>query len=80
MQDIKKKIFQLNPNKEPLTPELLKKFPGFENFSEEQLQERVFTIETLCELGYEFFQQMQTQQGKKTGIEITPNFITKQAA
>ncbi|MFZ5553574.1 MAG: hypothetical protein ACOZCO_10685 [Bacteroidota bacterium] len=48
--------------------------------SEEELQERVFTIQTLCELGYEFLQQIQSQEGKKTGIEITPNFNTKQAA
>ena len=80
MQDLENKIRQLNPNKEPLTPELLKKFPGFENFTEEQLQERVFTIHTLCELGYEFLQQMQSHEGKKECIEITPNFSTKQAA
>lgn len=80
MQDTENKIRQLNSKKEALTVETLKKFPGFENMSEEELQEKVFNIHTLCELGYEFLQQLQSQQGKKMGIEITPNFNIKQAA
>jgi hypothetical protein len=65
-----KKLRQVNPNKEPLTPELLKKFSGFENLSEEKLQEFVFSIQTLCELGYELFQQIQSQVSKKSGAAI----------
>lgn len=80
MEDIFKKLRQVNPNKEPLTPELLKNFSGFENLSEERLQELVFSIQTLCELSYELFQQIQSQEGKKIGNEITPNFNSKQAA
>jgi len=29
---------------------------------------------------YEFFQQIQSQEGKKSGIEISPNFNIKQVA
>jgi hypothetical protein len=80
MEDFFKKLRQTYPNKEPLTPELLKKFSGFENLSEENLQELVFSIQTLCELGYELFQKIQSQEGKKRGVEISPNFNTKQVA
>jgi hypothetical protein len=75
-----KKLLSLNPNRVPLTIEKLKTISGFENLTDEELSERLFSIKTLCALMYEFLQQLQSQEGKKRGIEITPNFNTKQAA
>jgi hypothetical protein len=40
----------INPKREPLTPEILKRFPGYEDLSEEQLIEQCESIRTFARL------------------------------
>lgn len=80
MQELKEKIKLFNSNNSPLTIEDLKSISDFENYTEENLQEALFSINTFCELLNEIFIQIQSQEGKKSGIEITPNLEEKQAA
>ncbi len=75
-----KKLTSLNPTKEPLTKEKLIQLSGCENLSEKEQEEILHTIHNLSEIMYEFLQQIQSQEGKKRGIEISPNFNIKQVA
>lgn len=80
MQNLEEKIKLFNSNNSPLTKEELKSISGFENYSEENLQEALFSINTFCELLNEILIQIQPQEGKKSGIEITLNLEEKQVA
>lgn len=80
MQELKEQVKLFNSKKSPLTIEGLKSISGFENYTEENLQEALFSINTFCELLNEIFIQIQSQEGKKRGIEITPNLEEKQVA
>jgi hypothetical protein len=44
------RITLINPKPEPLTPEILKRFPGYEDLSEEQLIEQCEAIKTFARL------------------------------
>lgn len=44
----------VNPKKEPLTVEKLKTFEGFENTTEEEALEIIYTIDTLCRIVEEY--------------------------
>jgi hypothetical protein len=75
-----KKLTSLNPTKEPLTKEKLIQLSGCENLSEKEQEDILLSIQILSEIMFEFFQQIQSQEGKKSGIEISPNFNIKQVA
>jgi hypothetical protein len=48
------KIKCLNPNREELTPEKLKELLGHSNYTDEQLQEFVFTIKVFASIIMEY--------------------------
>ena len=43
---------KINPEEKPLTPELLKTFPGCEDYTEQQAQEIIHTLEKLSAICY----------------------------
>lgn len=60
MQESKKsgiEITSINPNKEQLTVEKLKTFSGCENYSDEEATEIVLSIQILCKILFENFNQ-----------------------
>jgi hypothetical protein len=44
------KVELINPKREPITPKILKRFPGYEDLSEEQLIEHCEAIKTFARL------------------------------
>ena len=65
-----KKIEMLNPNKEELTVEKLKKFKGLENLKDEEAQETVFAIQTLASIFYEFTNEQAKLENKNEQLKI----------
>jgi len=51
--DFIKHADKINPNREPLTIEKLRTFPGYENYSDEQAGEVVQTLEELAIILFE---------------------------
>lgn len=51
---MKAKVIQLNPNKDALTTEKLKTFPGCEGLNEEDATATVFALQTLATILYEY--------------------------
>jgi hypothetical protein len=49
-QNTSSEITFINPNKEPLTVEILKRFPGCEGYSDEEAQEIIFALQALAYL------------------------------
>ena len=43
---------KINPEEKPLTPELLKTFPGCEDYTEQQAQEIIHSLEKLSAICY----------------------------
>ena len=48
-------IKYINPEKKPLTVETLRTFAGFENVSDEEANEIIFSIQLFAELFHEFY-------------------------
>jgi len=44
----------INPQKEPLTVEKIKTFKDFENVTDEEALEIIYTIDTLCRITQEY--------------------------
>jgi hypothetical protein len=55
-----------------LTSEELKAFPGFENYTDEQVEEKIVSLETLSILFYELYQKSlkQNERFKRNAIHI----------
>lgn len=51
----------MSDQNEELTYEQLKKFKGFENLTDEELQEDVDSINTFCILAFELFKQIKNE-------------------
>lgn len=58
----------MNPLRESLTVEKLKTFEGMENLSEEEAQEIVYSIHTLCNIIYEYTMQNKTREEPDNNI------------
>lgn len=48
------RIKKLNPKKEPLTKEKLRTFKGYENLSDEEISEVLFSIQSFSNILYEY--------------------------
>jgi len=52
----------VNPKKEALTVEKLRTFEGFENTTEEEALEIIYTIDTLCRITQEYLMNQNTNE------------------
>lgn len=59
----------MNPFREPLTIEKLRTFEGMENLSDEEAQEIVYSIHTLCNIIYEYTMQNKIREDPDNNIQ-----------
>jgi ABC-type siderophore export system fused ATPase/permease subunit len=55
----KEEIKHINPEKKPLTIETLRSFSGFENVTDEEANEIIFSVQQFAELFHEFYMELE---------------------
>lgn len=66
----------LRENKEPLTPEALRTYSGFENYTDEEAQEIIFSLRSFAALVFDYVKEKQNREAKgETDNSDVPPFM-----
>jgi hypothetical protein len=76
MESKEAKLIPINSAKEPLTPETLRKYSGYENVSDEDATEIILSLRAFAALVFDYCRE----KGKESAPEISDLSNQKQAA